>query len=402
MAKEFCGFDRILNDLSELIKIPSRSGLSGGEEAAIQAVMARKMKEAGARVRTFEPDEVPGFRNHPLCYGPDRQYKNRPTVIGEMGPVSSPALLIMAHSDTVPIFEPKAWTRNPFGGEVCDGAVWGLGVSDDKWGLAVMLGLMRELRERNRPLNKRLIFVSTIDEEHGVGNGMLLPALAGIKAEGGLYLDGYRMEILIGNLGGSHLYLRPLGKDTITAMARHYELLKTGCEQLSARRSALFDWPYFRDNVMRHCSVGVDRRQDETGEYLLIRFYNLPGEDRPVFIRELEADIRGALGRQAGEYAWNYDQVWFQPSLIPADTPMIGCLAEAVRAVRGQAPVITTISKQDVFVMNNMAGIPTVSFGCTSRVTGNGAFHSPDERLDLDELKEGWEIVRRAVSRWIS
>lgn len=395
-------FDSIIADLCELVKIPSRSSLSGGEEGAIQAVMARKMKEAGARVRTFEPDDVPGFRNHSLCYGPDRCYKNRPMVIGEMGPADAPALLIMAHSDTVPVFDPQKWSQDPFCGEIRDGAILGLGVSDDKWGLAVMLGLMRELRDNGRPLTKRLIFVSTIDEEHGVGNGMLLLTLAGVKATGGLYLDGYLMQILIGNLGGSHLYLRPVHKDQIQDMSRHYERLKAQCAELSERRSALFGRLYFQDNVMRSCSVQVVRRQDETGDYLLVLFYTLPGEDGTQFCRDLEVRIREGLEKQAEDYNWNYDKVWFQPALIPADTPLIGCLADAVRMVCGHAPVITTMCKQDVFVMNNVAGIPTVSFGCTRRVSGNGAYHSPDEYLRIDELQQGWQIVRQALNRWLS
>ena len=63
--------------------------------------------------------------------------------------------------------------------------------------------------------------------------------------------------------------------------------------------------------------------------------------------------------------------------------------------------MITTISKQDAFVLTNHAGIPTVSFGPTSRVTGKGAFHSVDECLAVEEAWTGCRIAADAVFRWL-
>ena len=76
------------------------------------------MRQAGARVRTFEADDMPEFRSHKICHGPNRQYKGRTTVIREVGPVDAPALLVLAHSDTVQINSPDDWTFDPFCGAV--------------------------------------------------------------------------------------------------------------------------------------------------------------------------------------------------------------------------------------------------------------------------------------------
>ena len=110
--------------------------------------------------------EIPGFRAHPLCHGPDRQYTNRPTVIGELGPENASALLILAHSDTVQITRPEDWTFDPFCGEIKNNMICGLGASDDKWGLAVMLVIMELLQSESHKLKKRIIFASTVDEEN--------------------------------------------------------------------------------------------------------------------------------------------------------------------------------------------------------------------------------------------
>src|SRR5690606_27022290 len=89
--------------LCDLISIPSCSNAEGGDEGAVQAYVEGRMRQAGARVSIFDVADVKGFLEHPLCSGPERNYCNRPTVIGEIGPASAPALLILAHSDTVSI-----------------------------------------------------------------------------------------------------------------------------------------------------------------------------------------------------------------------------------------------------------------------------------------------------------
>ena len=41
----------------------------------------------------------------------------------------APTLLLMGHTDVVPV-TPDGWHRDPFGGEVVDGEVWGRGAVD--------------------------------------------------------------------------------------------------------------------------------------------------------------------------------------------------------------------------------------------------------------------------------
>src|ERR1043165_532129 len=115
----------LVNDLCDAIRFPSRSCATGGEEGRIQRWVAQRMRSLGARVRTFEASHYPSFFQHPLCCGPDRNYQDRPTVIGELGPEDAPAFLIAAHSDTVEVFEPEKWTQDPFTSRVQNGNVYG-------------------------------------------------------------------------------------------------------------------------------------------------------------------------------------------------------------------------------------------------------------------------------------
>ena len=62
----------LIDELCEFVRIPSRSSPTGGEEGALQRVIAERMSSIGARVRVFEASDLPGFLEHELCRGPDR------------------------------------------------------------------------------------------------------------------------------------------------------------------------------------------------------------------------------------------------------------------------------------------------------------------------------------------
>ncbi|MFA5864383.1 MAG: M20/M25/M40 family metallo-hydrolase [Phycisphaerae bacterium] len=390
-----------LKELCEFIRIPSRSSPNGGEEGKVQHLVADRMRRLGARVRTFEADDIPDFRKHPLCCGPDRNYRDRPTVLGELGPTDGPALLVLAHSDTVQITRQAEWSFDPFCGEIRDGKICGLGCADDKWGTATLVTILRVLTDMKKTLKKRIILASTVDEENGVGNGLLLLALAGIKAEGALYLDGYKMNVLIGNLGGTFLFLRPNHLTGNTLNARHADLLQEGCRKLSLRRVGLFDGTFYKDNVKRNSSINLIEWKDEKGPCFNINFYTLPGENKKDICAALEMMVKDVLGDELREYEMDYLKIWFEPALISPEAPHVKCLAASVEEALKKKAVITTISKQDAFVLTNHAGIPTVSFGPSSRVTGKGAFHNVDECLAVEEAWTGCKIACNTVLKWL-
>jgi len=392
--------EQLVQYLCRFVRIPSRSFPEGGEEGTLQRLVADEMRKIGARVRTFEPDEIHGFRQHPLCCGPDRNYKDRPTVIGELGPAEAPALLVMAHSDTVPINQPEAWTFDPFCGEVRDGRVCGVGARDDKCGMAIIITVMRALQDSGRPLKKRLIFAPTIDEENGVGNGLLLLMLAGIRAEAAFYLDGRQMDVCIGNCGGSNLYLRPKAVVAPAEFQCDADRLEQVGLQLSREREPLFRRPYFEHSDIRNTSVKFNRREDKQGPFFMLAFYTLPGEVRDQVCRQLEAGVRESLGRDLGRYTLSYREPWFEPALLPEDTPFVRLVAGSLRSVLKRPAHITTVPKQDAFVMNNHAHIPTVSFGIGLH-KGLGANHFPDEAVPIADAWANCQIVFETICSWL-
>ena len=391
--------DPFSDDWSSIIKISSRSFPEGGEEGEVQKFIAEKMKETGAQVRMFEVADVPGCLEHPLWCGPKRNYKGRPTVVGEFGPKDAPALIIMAHSDTVPVFRPEEWKVDPFCGEIKNGRIYGLGSGDDKWGTATMLTIMRALAASGKMPEKRLIFISTIDEENGVGNGLLLLMLSGIRAEAAFYLDGCQKQVTIGNPGGSNLYLRPVSKIDAERFNNHANLLQNACEKAGCDRLPLFDMPFFRQCRDADKSFVCRQRQDSLGPFFVIAFYMPMGETKESVRKQLEDLVARALGKDISLYTLSYRNPWFEPSIIPVDTPLVSYLAEALGEEIQQKPVLNIGGKQDSFVFRNHAKIPTVSFGVSG--VAEGGFHQPNENVFVEEGWDGCRIAYRTVYNWL-
>lgn len=387
-----------LNTLCDLIRIPSRSSPAGGEEAQIQQYVFQRMHQLGARATNFQAADIPSFFHHPICFRPERDYTNRATVIGEIGPQDAPALLLLAHSDTVPIFEPEKWTCDPFEPRFENGRIYGLGVGDDKWGVASLLTLMEAFQKT--PLQKRLIFASTIDEEHGVGNGVLLLHLAGVQAEAALYMDGYDSTILLGHLGGSTFFLQPNSDLSDEDFSACLNELDVTCRYLSQQRETLFQGNLLEDSVMRCQSVIAGQRQKEDGPIITIRFYTVEGEEPAEVQRRLEQLIDRTLGEDRAKFSIEVGQPWFEPAFTSPDTPFVKYMSEAYRRVKNSEPLLARGAKGDPFVLINHANIPTISFA-PSRSQSPGAFHEPDEFVYESESWEALQIVHGAICKWL-
>ena len=82
----------------------------------------------------------------------------------------APKLCLMGHTDVVPV-TPSGWTRDPFGGELIDGEVWGRGAIDMLNITATMAVSFRELARSGFRPRGDLIFFGVADEENGGAYG---------------------------------------------------------------------------------------------------------------------------------------------------------------------------------------------------------------------------------------
>lgn len=152
VARERAAEDEVVRLCQELIRIDTSNpgDHSGPGERVAAEYVAEKLAEVGLEPRIFESH--PGRSSLVVrVEGEDR---------------GRDALLLHGHLDVVPA-RAEDWTRDPFGGEIADGCVWGRGAVDMKNMDAMILAVVRErLREGRRP-PRDVVLAFLADEEAG-------------------------------------------------------------------------------------------------------------------------------------------------------------------------------------------------------------------------------------------
>lgn len=179
---------------------------ASGKEARSAEVIAAVLDGGGLDVETYEP--APG----------------RTSVVARMegSDAAAPTLAYVGHTDVVPVTE-EHWSRDPFGGELVDGEVWGRGAVDMLNLTATMTLALRRLADRGWRPRGTLILAAVADEEasstHGV-KWILDNAADAVAADyvltesGGIPLpgmDGLRLPVIVGEKGNIWVTVRVHG-----------------------------------------------------------------------------------------------------------------------------------------------------------------------------------------------
>lgn len=218
--------DESIERLSELIKIRSLTG----EEGDAQEYMAKRLREISAEVHVVEPDvpamfeAFPNIAQYPTHWQHDLilpyeqlptyealrdsglesvlNYRGRPNVVGVVrGTGGGRSLILNGHIDTVTVEPANEWRRDPFGGVIEDGRMYGRGTTDMKGGLMAGVMALTFLHRAGVRLAGDVILQSVVNEEHA-GNGTLDLVRQGWQADAAVVLDGTDNRIAVSHPGG--------------------------------------------------------------------------------------------------------------------------------------------------------------------------------------------------------
>jgi putative selenium metabolism hydrolase len=184
-------------ELVELARgLASTPSVSGNEGDAV-ALVIEAMKAAG-----FDSVRVDAAGN----------------AIGEMGSGSGSRLLVDGHIDSIPLHSIEKWTVDPFGGEIRDGRLYGLGICDQKASIAAAVHGIAALA-RAGELPGRVAVVASVCEEEMEGQ-----ALAGVIDEFApdvvITSEPNDTRLCIGQRGRAKAWVRVIGRACHAGHAR--------------------------------------------------------------------------------------------------------------------------------------------------------------------------------------
>ncbi|HEU5193350.1 MAG TPA: M20/M25/M40 family metallo-hydrolase [Methylomirabilota bacterium] len=126
--------------------------VGSGQEVRTSDVLRTYLQGSGLDLEVYEPAAAPG----------------RTSLVAriEGSDPQAPTLCLMGHTDVVPV-NPKTWTRDPFGGELVDGEVWGRGAVDMLNLTASQAVVFKSLARRGWKPRGTLVYLACADEEAG-------------------------------------------------------------------------------------------------------------------------------------------------------------------------------------------------------------------------------------------
>lgn len=365
---------------------------------------------------------------------------------------SAPTLVLVGHTDVVPV-TPDGWTRDPFGGELVDGEVWGRGAVDMLNQTAAMAVAFRRLARRPRRLRGTLVYVAVADEEGGGGLGArylldhhpdLVRGDVVLTEAGGTVTDtssGPVLSAMVGEKGMAPTTIVVRGRSghasvpLITGNA-----LQTAAEavnRIAAHRPPTRILPVWRqwveatveDPELRDLLLDEDRLADHLHEvplehratahacthdtYTPTQIAGAPKRNVVPDEVTIGLDIRLLPGegpddveRHLGQLLAGLDveislDTFVAASSSPQTEPVWASLERAARAAYPEGRLVPSLFTGGTDGRHFRAkGIPAFGFGVLSRAMPPARywslFHGADERIDVESLRlstEAWTAV---------
>lgn len=365
------------------------------------------------------------------------------------------ALGLLGHLDVVPA-NPERWLRDPFGGDLVDGEIWGRGTVDMLYLTAVFAAVTRHAARRVRDTGERmsgdLVLLAVADEEAGGDYGLkwllrehpqAVQVTEALSETGGMRL-GQHVAIDVAEKGsaGRRLVIRgvsahasiPYG--STNAAARAGEIL----QRLAAFKPAIELnelWQQFVESRVTDAALAQRLLHESTLDDALAELGGIAGYAHaasrvtlsPTVLRAgsshnvipdeayIDLDIRtlpGTTGEQIdemleamlGDLAADIEIVrlrGWEATASPAEHPLFLAVSDAITETEG-SPVVPIMAAggSDARLLR-MQGVPAFGFGLLSESWSYEQYreriHSHNERIDVRSVALTLEAALRVVEK---
>jgi acetylornithine deacetylase/succinyl-diaminopimelate desuccinylase-like protein len=396
--------------LSSFIKINSENFSSYGNEEALARYIHKMCEELGLESELYSPLELEGFEEHP-DYFPGRGLENRYNVTARWRGVEDvDDLMLMGHTDTVPIGDPSAWDRDPLSGAVEDGKIHGRGVGDDKYALATALFLIKLLKEEGFVPKKNIVFSAYSDEEYGGSHGALASVLR-YPCNRIVSMDCVEDQIWHCGSGGQVVHYSFHTKEAVDSAKKGADAIPVVMEELekfgARRRAELGENPYYKGTIipetaMRYMEVRVGNKGNDMGKGE-ISFTYYTDKTREEIAKEFRAleetlakrlDSMGIVGDGITPETRFFHYVHCEP-----DSADIKEMLAASREATGKEPLVCGSCLSDLSVISKYGSSQAYGFGLGRDFSLPGGAHQPNEYILCDKLVDYTKTIAAYILR---
>ncbi|MFM8534373.1 MAG: acetylornithine deacetylase/succinyl-diaminopimelate desuccinylase family protein [Acidimicrobiia bacterium] len=400
--------DEIVDFAARLIRIPTVNP-PGAEYETCAAVIGDQLRAHGMDVQLLPAvGRLEHTPEHP-----------RVNTFGRMeGSASGPAIHLNGHFDVVPVG--LGWTRDPFGGEIADGKLYGRGSCDMKAGIASAVFAAEAIRRAGVAHRAPIEISGTVDEESGGFAGVAWLAenrlLSRERTKAVIIPEPFGVDrVCIGHRGVywfeviaqgriAHGSMPYLGVNAIEGLSHFLDLVRD--ELGPALRDRVTTMPVVPEGS-RHATIninGIEGGQpvDDTPSPCVAdrcravfdrRFLVEEGLERTrAEIAELVAKAQARMPEVQFSIE---DRLVFEPTRTPEGAPVVGALASAIATVTGRkAALVASPGTYDHKHVTRIAGVPQcVAYGPGLLELA----HQPDEYCGIDDMINAAKVLALAV-----
>jgi len=301
---------------------------------------------------------------------------------------NGPGLLLLGHTDVVPVGD--GWTKDPFGGEIADGRIYGRGASDMKGGLAAALVALAALRGTD--LGGPVELAALVDEEE-TGKG--IRSYIGTASRswlGCITAEPTELQTIIGARGDSYLRVEIHGRASHAGNPADGANAIYGAAAVVAEIERLHaELALTPHPLLGPASWSVGQIQGGTGgsivpaECVIVADRRLlPGESPAAVLDDLRARVAGLRLEERGLSVDLGMPMEMPPFATPADADLVRVTDAALADVGGPGLPLGgwTAACDGGFIARDL-GVPVVVLGPGS-VTWQA--HRADESVAVVEL----------------